>query len=202
MTRNALGRSISRQLTLAATALLGVAVAVALVGGARTREAAAGAMPAQPGAVSGADLACLTDDLTGTLIGRPRTAGSSVRNAVLRFTNDSGRACRVQGWADVDLVTPPGDLVKVPTRRIEQAGGAAVVVLAPGASAWALVQWDVCVIGRAGCGVGVAVQYIVDPASTGTAADSTEVPEADREGITMKALRVGPFQQTRAAALA
>ncbi|GIE35729.1 hypothetical protein Ait01nite_087740 [Actinoplanes italicus] len=204
MTRNAFGRSTSRQLTVATTALLGAAVAVALVGGTRTREASAGAMSTDPGAVStaGADVDCLTDDLTGTLIGQARAAGSKVRDAVLRLTNDSGRACRVRGWADIDLVTPPGDLVKVPTSRIEQTGGDTVVALTPGASAWALVQWDVCTAGRAGCGVGVTVQYIVDPESTGSAADSAEVPEAEREGITMKALRVGPFQQDRAAALA
>jgi hypothetical protein len=204
MTRNRSRRSVSRQLTVITTALLAVAVTVALVGGTRANEASAGAVPSGipvPGSSAEADPGCLTDDLTGALIGQPRSAGSSRRNAVLRLTNSSGRACRVQGWPGIALVTPPGEVVRVPTRKIEQPG-TGVIVLAPEASAWARVQWDTCVAGRSGCGVGVTVQYIVDRESTGSAAEPADVPEADQEGITMKALRVGPLQQTRAAALA
>ncbi|MEU4619533.1 DUF4232 domain-containing protein [Actinoplanes sp. NPDC023801] len=249
MTRNRSRRNVTRQLTVATTALLGVAVAVGLIGGTRAREASAGAVPLAsgtasapvPGTVSasvpaglasgpaasasaswsvpagsapasapvpasvppaGTDPGCLTDDLAGTLIGQDRAAGPGVRDAVLRLTNTSGRTCRVEGWADIALVTPPGELVRVPTGRTEQAGGGAVIVLKPQASTWARVQWDTCAPGRAGCGVGVAVQYIVDPDSTGAAADNAEVPEADRDGIAMRALRVGPLRATRAAALA
>jgi hypothetical protein len=224
MTRNWPRRSVSRQLTVLTTALLGVAVTVALVGGTRANEASAGAVPTGvpgpvassafasvpgpdsgsvpgTGSAAGANPDCLTDDLTGTLIGQPRSAGSGRRDTVLRLTNSSGRACRVQGWADIALVTPPGEVVRVPTRKIDQPGGG-VIVLAPEASAWARVQWDTCVPGRSGCGVGVTVQYIVDRDSTGSAADPADVPEAGQDGITMRALRVGPLQQTRAAALA
>jgi hypothetical protein len=200
MTRNRSRRSVSGQLTVLTTALLGVAVAVALVGGTRANEASAGAI--SPSASAPAVAGCLTEDLTGALIGQPRRTGSGVRDAVLRLTNTSGRPCRVQGRPDVALVTPPGEVVRVPTREIPQPGGSAAIVLAPEADAWSRVQWDICKPGRAGCGVGVTVQYIVDTESTGMAADSIEVPEADLEGITMKALRVGPLQQTRAAALA
>jgi hypothetical protein len=197
MTRNRSRRGVSRQLTVLTTALLGVAVAVALVGGARTEEASAGAgVPA-----AGPVVDCLTEDLTGALIGQPRRAGSGVRDAVLRLTNTSGRTCRVQGRPDVALVTPPGEVVRVPTRAISQPGADAVIVLAPEAGAWSRVQWDTCKPGRSGCGVGVAVQYIVDAESTGAAADPEALPEADLDGITMKALRVGPLQPTRAAAL-
>jgi hypothetical protein len=67
-------------------------------------------------------------------------------------------------------------------------------VLAPAAGASARLQWDTCDAGDDRCGVGVALQYIVDPESAGTLADLAAVPEADRAGITMTALQVGPLQ--------
>jgi hypothetical protein len=165
-------------------ALLVTGVAVALVGGGGATEAAAGAVPfAVPSP------ACLTDDLAGTVTGQP---GSGPREAVLALTNTSGHTCQVRGWADVALVTPPGDVVRVPTRKIGTAGPA--IVLEPGAAALAHLQWDSCAAGGARCGVGVAFQFIADPDSTGIAADLAELPEADLDGITMTALRVGPLQ--------
>jgi hypothetical protein len=167
-------------------------VAIGLIAATRAPGASAGVA-----AVAGP--ACLTDDLTGTLIGQPGRPGAGVRDAVLRLTNTSGRACQVRGWAELAMVTPPGELVRVPTRKVGQAGGE--IVLRPEGSAWSKVQWDTCDPAGARCGVGVALQYLVDPDSTGTVADLTAVPEADRAGITMRALRVGPLQPTRAAAL-
>ena len=79
----------------------------------------------------------------------------------------------------------------MPTRKIRTAGAA--IVLQPKAAAWSRLQWDTCRPGRKGCGVGVALQYIIDPESTGEVADLAKVPEADGAGITMKALRVGPL---------
>ncbi|MEU8658780.1 DUF4232 domain-containing protein [Actinoplanes philippinensis] len=133
--------------------------------------------------------ACLTDDLDGTVTGRP---GSGPREAVLTLTNTSEHACEIRGWADVALVTPPGDVVRVPTRRIGAEGPA--IVLEPGATARSGLQWDTCTAGRAGCGVGVAFQFIADRDSTGVAADVAELPEADEDGITVKALRISPLQ--------
>jgi hypothetical protein len=180
-------------------AVLVAAVAIGIVGATRATGASA-AEKAAPAAVR-ADPACLTDDLTGTLIGQPRDPRSGVRTAVLRLTNTSGRTCRVQGWADLAMVTPPGELVRVPTRKVDQAGGTAEIILTPEAGAWSRVQWDTCAAGAEGCAVGVAVQYVVDPDSTGTVADLEAVPEADRAGITMRAMRVGPLRPNRAAAL-
>ncbi|WP_433794877.1 DUF4232 domain-containing protein [Actinoplanes sp. CA-252034] len=219
MTRNS-PRSLALRTFMALTpALLVTGVAVALVGGTRATEAAADAVstgpsasavsadpaasagPAEPAASAvpdgGSSPACLTDDLAGTVTGR---SGSGARQAVLSLTNTSGHACEIRGWADVALVTPPGEVVHVPTLKIGSAGPA--IVLAPDATAWSVLQWDVCEAARTGCGVGVGLQYIADPDSTGIAADLAELPEADRSGITMKALRVGPYQSTRAAALA
>jgi uncharacterized protein DUF4232 len=147
---------------------------------------------AKPGTPARPVAGCLTDDLAGTVLGQPRVASSGERKAVLRLTNASGRTCQVRGWPAVAMVTPPGELVPVPTRQVGRGGG--VVVLKPGATAWAPIQWDSCDAGRKGCGVGVALQYIVDPDSTGAVADLAGVPEAERDGITMKALRVGPLQ--------
>jgi hypothetical protein len=186
MTRNS-PRSIALRTFMALTpALLVTGVAVALVGGGHATEAAAGAVPSAAQAP-----ACLTDDLTGTVTAQP---GSGARQAVLSLTNSGDQACRIEGWADVALVTPPGEVVKVPTRKIGTAGPA--IVLEPGAAAWSQVEWDSCAAGRAGCGAGVAWQFIADPDSTGVAADSAGFPEADEEGITVEALRVGPLQAT------
>ncbi|BEL08403.1 hypothetical protein Q0Z83_065940 [Actinoplanes sichuanensis] len=184
MTRNN-PRSIALRTFMALTpALLVTGVAVALVGGGRATEASAGAMlPAAPSP------ACLTDDLSGTVTGH---GGDRVREAVLSLTNTADHACRIPGWADVALVTPPGEVVRVPTTEIGTAGPA--IVLEPGATASSSLQWDTCAAGRKGCGTGVAFQFIVDADSTGTAADVAELPEADGPGITMKALRIGPLQ--------
>jgi Protein of unknown function (DUF4232) len=213
MTRNTPRTAAPRLLMVLTPALLVAAVAVGLVGATRATGASAGETSAAPSAPSAPATvtaipaavkvvpACLTDDLTGTVFGQPRDAHSSVRDAVLRLTNTSGRTCQVRGWADISMVTPPGELVRVPTRKVAQAEGGAEIVLKPRASAWSRVQWDTCATGRNGCGVGVALQYIVDPDSTGTVADLTGVPEADRAGITMKAVRVSPLQRTRTAAL-
>jgi len=186
--------AVTRPLMVLVPAMLVAAVAIGLVGATQATGASA-AEKAAP-AVVRADPACLTDDLTGTLIGRTHDRQSGVRTAVLRLTNTSGRTCRVQGWADLAMVTPPGELVRVPTRKVDQAGGGAEIILTPEAGASSEVQWDTCEAGREGCAVGVALQYIVDPDSTGTVADLTAVPEADRAGITMRALRVGPLRST------
>ena len=186
MTRTA----VSRVLMDLTPALLVTAIATGLVGASRAHGASAGEKPA-------AVVACLTDDLTGTVAGRPRRPHPGVRDAVLQLTNTSGRTCTVQGWADIALVTPPGELVRVPTRKVGQAVGATGILLEPQASAWSRVQWDTCDASREGCGVGVALQYIVDPDSTGAVADLTAVPEADRAGITMTAMRVDSLQPTR-----
>jgi hypothetical protein len=184
MTRNSPRATIFRALTALTPALVVTGIAVALVGGGQATEAAAGAVP-----TPGPNPACLTDDLSGTVTGQP---ASGVREAMLSLTNNSGRTCQIQGWADVDLVTPPGEIVKVPTRKIGIAGQA--IVLEPGATATSRLQWDSCAAGRKGCGVGVGLQFIADPNSTGTATDLLNLPEADLAGITMKALRIGPLQ--------
>jgi Protein of unknown function (DUF4232) len=213
MTRNTPRSAAPRLLMILAPTLVGAAVVAGLAGPTAAAGApevtavpaagapAVAAVPAAGAPAVAAVSGCLTDDLTGTVYGRPRRAHSSVREAVLRLTNTSGRACRVRGWADIAMVTPPGELVRVPTRKVGQAGGGAEIVLKPQASAWSRLQWDTCRPGRPGCGVGVALQYVVDPHSTGTVADLSAVPEAYRAGITMKALRVSPLQGTRAAAL-
>jgi hypothetical protein len=179
------------------SALLTAAVAIGLGLAAQTTGASAAQSPGTGSATGEPVPACRTDDLTATVIGQPRTARSTTRDAVLRLTNSSGRTCHVQGWADVAMVTAPGDIVPVPTRRIDQAGGD--IVLAPAAAVSARLQWDTCDAEDDSCGVGVALQYIVDPESTGTLAELTAVPEADRAGITMTALRIGPLQSGRSA---
>ncbi|MDI6099553.1 DUF4232 domain-containing protein [Actinoplanes sp. NEAU-A12] len=198
MTRN----TASRMLMTLTPALLVGAVAIALVGAGRAGEASAGENPSAPD-VPAAEVspACLTDDLTGTVTGLPRPARPGAREALLSLTNTSGRACRVQGWADIALVTAPGDLVRIPTRQVGQAAGGPGILLLPQASAWSRVEWDGCVPGRANCGVGVAWQYIVDPDSTGAVADTIGVPEADQDGVAMSAMRISPLSETRAAAL-
>lgn len=182
-----------------APTLLVAAVAVGLVGATRAPSAdGSSGGPAAPAAVQ-ADRACITDDLTGTVVGLSRRSG--VRDAVLQLTNNSGRTCRVRGRVDIALVTPPGELVRVPTSRIGHSGGDAGMTVSPGATAWSRVQWDQCDAGRDGCGVGVALQFLVDRESAGTIADLIALPEADEPGITMRALRIGPLHRTRAAAL-
>jgi hypothetical protein len=184
MTRNS-PRSIALRTFMALTpALLVTGVAVALVGGGRATEASAGAMPA-----AAPSPACRTDDLTGTVTGR---GGDSVRQAVLSLTNTADHPCQIQGWADVALVTPPGEVVRVPTAEVGTAGPA--LVLEPGATAASNLEWDTCAEDDKGCGAGVAFQFIVDADSTGAAADVAELPEADGPGITMSALRIGPLQ--------
>jgi hypothetical protein len=194
MTQNTPRIAVSRPLTVLIPAVLVAAIAIGFVGATRATGASAAEKAAR--AVVQADPACLTDDLSGTLIGQTRDRQSGVRTAMLRLTNTSGRTCRVQGWADLAMVTPPGELVQVPIRKIDEAGGDAEIILTPEASAWSRVQWDTCEAGHEGCAAGVALQYIVDPESTGTVADLTAVPEADRAGITMRAMRVGPLRAT------
>lgn len=177
-------------------ALLVVAVAIGIAGGTRATGASAAVTPAIPAAAKTVP-ACTTDDLTGTLFGQPRDPHSTVRAAVLRLTNTSDRACQVKGWADIAMVTPPGDLVKVPTRKVTQPEGGAKITLEPQRNAWTRVEWDMCDATRNGCGVGVALQYTVDSESTGAVADTTGIRDAD---FTMKALRISPFQPTRTAA--
>lgn len=203
MTRNTPLAAVPRVLMVLTPTLLAAAVAFGFSGAARPTEASATENPGTPAVPAAVEAVrgCRTDDLTGTVFGQPRHAHSGERDAVLRLTNTSSRTCQVEGWADIAMVTPPGELVRVPTRKVGQAGGGAAIILKPQASAWSRVQWDTCTAGHRGCGVGVALQYIVDPESTGTVADLTAVPEATRAGITMKALRVSPLQRTRAAAL-
>ncbi|MFC7534548.1 DUF4232 domain-containing protein [Actinoplanes sp. GCM10030250] len=197
MTRNRPRITAGRMLMTLAPAVFVAAAAVGFVGGSPTVEASAGE---KSGVAAEVSPACLTDDLTGIVMGLPRRAESSERAAVLRLTNTSGRACQVPGWADIALVTPPGELVRVPTRKAGQAGGAAVV-LKPRADAWSKVEWDGCDVGGKGCGAGVALQFIVDPDSAGSVADTIAVPEADQAGIAMTAMRIGPLRQTRTEAL-
>ncbi|HWS33768.1 MAG TPA: DUF4232 domain-containing protein [Actinoplanes sp.] len=189
MTRNTPRATAVRTLMTFSPALLGAAVVVGLVGVPQTSEAAAGETTAAP-VVAPAD--CLTDDLTGTLIEVPGRAGAAVREAVLQLTNTSGRTCQVQGWAEVALVTPPGEVLDVPTRMIGAA--ASVIDLQPETSTWSRIEWDTCADGSAGCGTGVALQFIVDPAAAGSVADLTG--DAPQE-LSMAAMRVGPFQITR-----
>ena len=201
MTRNSSRITVTRTLMTLTPALLVGAVAIGLVGGGGAGEASAGESTGAPVApVAGVSPACLTDDLTGTVTGLPGTAKAGVRAAVLQLTNTSGRACQAPDWADLALVTPPGELVRVPTRKVGRAGGAAIV-LQPQASAWSAIEWDACAPGRAGCGVGVAWQYILDRESTGAVADTAEVPEAEQDGVAMKAMRVGPLRAERAATI-
>ena len=198
MNRNMPRVTTVRALVLLAPVLAFAAVAIGHAGVGWAGTPAAGEVAAPPAAIAAPVADCLTDDLAGTVFGLPGTARSGVREAVLRLTN-SGRTCQVTGRPMVAMVTPPGELVVVPTAGIGE--GAGVVVLKPGASAWARIQWDTCEAGRKGCRVGVALQYIVDPAATGAVADSSSVPEADRDGITMTAMRVGPLRAARATAL-
>jgi hypothetical protein len=177
MTRNTLPAMLTPVLVVTA-----VAIGFGLGGAPQATEASATENPVP---------ACLTDDLTATVDGRARAARSGTRDAVLSLTNTSGRTCHVRGWADVAMVTAPGELVPVPTRQI---GAGAEVVLEPRAAARSALQWDTCEPSRKGCGVGVALQFIVDPDSTGTLAELAGVPEAEQAGITMKALRVSPLQ--------
>jgi hypothetical protein len=193
MTRDSSRITVTRTLMTLTPALLVGAVAVGLVGGGGTGAASAGENTAAPAAPATPVTACLTDDLTGTVTGLPGEAGAKVRGAVLQLTNTSGRACRTPEWADLALVTPPGELVRVPTRKVGQAGATAIV-LQPEASAWSAIEWDACAPGRTGCGVGVAWQYILDRESTGSVADTVAVPEADQDGVAMKAMRVGPLR--------
>ncbi len=186
MTRNTPRATAPRMPAVLTAALLTTAVAVGLSSAPHTTGAVAAETPESP--------ACLTDDLTGTIHGRPRIAGSATRDAIARLTNISGRTCRLEGWADIAMVTEPGELVPVPTRQVGQATGK--IVLAPGAGVSSRLQWDTCDPGADGCGVGVALQYVVDPESTGTLAELSAVPEADRTGITMTALRIGPLQSS------
>ncbi|MFC4069101.1 DUF4232 domain-containing protein [Actinoplanes subglobosus] len=197
MTRNSPRSSALRALMALTPALLVTGIAVALVGGGRASEAAAGAMPTAQssetpaGAVSATvpSPACLTDDLAGTVTGQP---GGAAREATLSLTNTADHTCEIHGWADVALVTPPGDVVRVPTRKLGTAGPA--IILAPGAATESRLQWDTCTASGKGCGVGVTFQYIADPDSTGVAADLADLPEADNEGITVKSLRIYPLQ--------
>ena len=198
MNRNMPRVTTVRALVLLAPVLAFAAVAIGHAGVGWAGTPAGGEVAAPPAVIAAPVAGCLTDDLAGTVFGLPGTGRPGVRDAVLRLTN-SGRTCQVTGRPKVAMVTPPGELVVVPTAGIGE--GAGVVVLKPGASAWARIQWDTCEAGRKGCRVGVALQYIVDPASTGAVADSSSVPEADRDGITMTALRVGPLRPDRAAAL-
>lgn len=203
MTRTTPRTAADRLLMVLSPVLLVTAVAAGLVGAQQAPAASAGQEPDGPAvpAVVQAGPDCLTDDLTGTVFGRPDHPSPGVRDAVLRLTNTSGRTCRVRGWADVAMVTAPGELVRVPTRRVGEDGDHPEIVLESHASAWSRVQWDICDAGRAGCVAGVALQYVVDPGSTGAVAELSAVPEADGAGIAMNALRVGPLQRTRTAAL-
>lgn len=220
MTRTTPRITVPRMLLTLTPAVLVAAVAVGLVGGTRATEASAGenpgtraaeasvgensgtrATPASAGGNPGTPVAgCLTDDLTGTVTGLPQQSRPGVRDVLLHLTNTSGTACQVSGWADIALVTPPGELVRVPAREFGQAA-AAPLVLQPEAGVWSRIAWDVCSPGGAGCGVGVALQFIVDPESTGSVAEMIGAPEPDEDGIAMTAMRVGPLQATRDAAL-
>ncbi|GAA1652176.1 DUF4232 domain-containing protein [Actinoplanes couchii] len=193
MTRNRPRSTAARMMMTLPPALMVAAVAIGLVGAPRTNEAAAGETVVGATEEVAAPVDCLTDDLTGTLIGVD--GEGDVRAAVLQLTNTSSTACQVQGWADVALVTPPGDVITLPTSMIGTA--ASVIDLAPESSTWSRIEWDSCTTGSAGCGTGVALQFIVDPKSAGSVAEPTGIPEAEQDGVTMSALRVGPFQITR-----
>ncbi len=196
MTRHTPRATVLRMPAFLTPALLTAAVAIGLGLAAQATGASAAQGPGSGSATGRPIPACLTEDLTATVTGRPHTARSPTRDAVLRLTNSSGRTCHVQGWADVAMVTAPGAIVPVPTRT-DRAGGD--IVLVPAAEASARLQWDTCNAEDDSCGVGVALQYVVYPESTGTLAELAAVPEADRAGITMTALRIGPLQSGRPA---
>lgn len=189
MTRHTTRGTTARTLMTFSPALLGAAVVIGLVGVPQTSEAAAGGTTTAPVTTP---VDCLTDDLTGTLIEVPGPAGATIREAVLQLTNTSGRTCQVQGWAEVALVTPPGEVLAVPTRMIGTA--ASVIDLQPENSTWSRIEWDTCTDGDSGCGTGVALQFIVDPGAAGSVAEPAEPTE---DALSMAAMRVGPFQITR-----
>ncbi|WP_430790503.1 DUF4232 domain-containing protein [Actinoplanes sp. G11-F43] len=199
MTRNKPRNTAARMLMALTPAMLVGGVATALVAGPRGAEAVAGETTTTVAPVI-VPVDCLTEDLTGTVIGQDGSATTGPRTALLKLTNTSGQACQVHGWAEVAMVTPPGELVEVPT-TMTGTGTADVFVVEPDASAWALLEWDRCASTNDGCDVGVALQFSVDPEADGSVADPEKLPEADGDGITMTALRVGPLRPTPEMAL-
>ena len=145
---------------------------------------------------------CGTDDLSGTIIGNTRRPVRGVWMATMRLTNVSARTCRVEGWPEVALVTPPGDLVPIAVHTVNEPGAATPVDVRPRASAWAGLRWRVCHATARGCGAGVALQFTVDPQADGIAAGFEDFPAAEKDGLTMRSLQVGTFRASRDGLLA
>jgi hypothetical protein len=114
--------------------------------------------------------------------------------AMVELTNVSAHSCRLEGWASVSLVNAAGERVQVPSVSVAQPGAPVPVDLPAGTSASAGIKWTACDKASADCPTGNGLQVGVSKSTSGTDAELSEFPAAEKSDITMKSLQIGTIQ--------
>ncbi|MBO3738087.1 DUF4232 domain-containing protein [Actinoplanes flavus] len=152
-----------------------------------------GSVPA-PAAAEAPAPACLTSDLEATVTLQPATA-SLERIALVSLVNVAGRACTVNGWLTVTLVTAGRRVLPVPTTKLDEPAPGREFVVRPRQGAYAGLRWTSCTRSEADCHAGGVLRYDVGLSKDGPAAVLADFPTSRRNGITMNELRIGSLQQ-------
>ena len=134
---------------LASTALVSLALA-----------GTASAAMATPAPVPPPAPTCAADQVKVDLNAQP---GGGM--ALLALTNQSDRACTVQGNPGVGFLAADNSPVQVPVQPVDQPGPGPLIELAPGNSAFAGVKWTPCDTADPNCFVATTVE-VTSPGAT------------------------------------
>ncbi|MFI1990071.1 DUF4232 domain-containing protein [Actinoplanes sp. NPDC020271] len=137
--------------------------------------------------------ACRSADLKTTVTLQPDGTGSTLKGLVT-LTNGGKSACTLDGWVAISLVDAADEVVKVPTKKVNEPGPAEAFTVKPGTSAFAGIKWTSCDKADANCGVGNTLRYNLEASTDGPVATLEGFPNAESSGITMKSLQIGTLQ--------
>jgi hypothetical protein len=137
--------------------------------------------------------ACGNDDLKATVTLQP-TRGDGAMRGLVAVVNTGKHSCKLEGRASISLVNAADEVVRVPTREVDEPGEAVAITLRPGRSAFEGIKWTPCDKGDDTCGAGNTLRFNVQASTDGPAAELDGFPAPESSNITMKSLRVGTLQ--------
>lgn len=140
---------------------------------------------------------CRTADTSATVTFQPDLSQGDTRLGLVTLLNKSKNNCTVNGRAAISLTNAAGDVVKVPTKNVNEPGKAVPITLRPGTNAFEGIKWTACDKGDETCGVGNSLSFNLDASTDGPAAKLDGFPSGEASAITMKSLQIGTLQPSR-----
>ncbi|GAA2897886.1 hypothetical protein Acy02nite_21600 [Actinoplanes cyaneus] len=137
--------------------------------------------------------ACRSADLKTTVTLQPDGTRTTLTGLVT-LTNGGKSSCTLDGWVAISLVNAADEVVKVPTRKVNEPGPAETFTVKPGTSAFAGIKWATCGKADETCGVGNTLRYNLEASTDGPVAVLEGFPNPERSDITMKSLQIGTLQ--------